>query len=171
MISEITGIIFRFAALVILQVLLLDNIELSGYINPYLYILFLILLPVETAGWLVLILGFVLGLTIDLFGHTPGMHTAACVFAAFTRKFLLKYMEPRDGYSNVFTADLKTMGVRWFTVFALVFTLTHHIFLFYAESFRLSSFFLTLFRALLSSVFTVALILFTQFLSTRSRER
>lgn len=171
MISEIYRIFLRFAVLVLLQVLLLDNIEISGFINPYLYILFLLLLPVETAGWLVLVLGFVLGLTIDLFSHTPGMHAAACVFAAFIRKFLLKFMEPRDGYSNVFVTDLKSMGLRWFLVYALIMTSVHHLFLFYAETFRWSGFFSTFFRASLSTIITVMLMFFSQFLTLRAREK
>lgn len=171
MVNEIGRIFFRFAGLVLLQVLLLDNIEISGFINPYLYILFILLLPVETAGWLVLVLGFILGMTIDLFGHTPGMHAAACVFTAFFRKFLLKYMEPRDGYSNVFVTDIKSMGIRWFLVYAVILTLVHHLFLFYAESFRFSDFFSTFFRAILSVIATVLLMLFAQFLTSRAREK
>ncbi len=171
MISEISGIFLRFIGLVFLQVLILDNIEISGYINPYLYILFLALLPFETAGWLVLLLGFVLGLTIDLFSHTPGMHAAACVFTPFSRKFLLKFMEPRDGYSYVFTPNLVSMGIRWFLVYTSILTLIHHLFLFYAESFHFSNFFLTFFRAILSFLITMILILFSQYLSSRLRER
>src|SRR3989304_8600450 len=169
MINEITGIFFRFWGLVFLQVLILDNIEISGYINPYLYILFLALLPFETAGWLVLLLGFVLGMTIDLFSHTTGMPTAACVFTAFSRKFLLKFMEPRDGYANVFTPNMTSMGIRWFLVYASILTIIHHVFLFYAESFHFSNFFQTLLRAILSFFVTIILMLFTQFLTSRLR--
>ena len=171
MAGEITGIFLRFLGLVFLQVLVLDNIEISGYVNPYLYILFLVLLPFETAGWLVLLLGFVLGLTIDLFSHTPGMHAAACVFTAFSRKFLLKFMEPRDGYSNVFTPNMISMGLRWFLVYASILTLIHHLFLFYAESFHFSNFFYTFFRAILSFLATMVLLIFSQYLTSRLRER
>ena len=69
--------IFRFIILVLVQVLVLNNIQFLGYINPYIYILFILSLPVRTPRWASLLLAFVLGLTIDIFANTPGMHASA----------------------------------------------------------------------------------------------
>jgi rod shape-determining protein MreD len=155
MVNKIISNLFRFVGLTLLQVLILDNIEISGYINPYIYILFIALLPLETPDWLVLVLGFGLGMTIDLFSGTPGMHTSATLLGAFSRKFLLKYLEPRDGYSSVETPDLKNMGIRWFLVYTGLLFLIHHLCLFYVEMFRFSEFFRTFFRAISSLFFTL----------------
>ncbi len=171
MISEVTRIILRFVGLVALQVLILDNIEISGFVNPYFYILFLALLPVEAPGWLVLLQAFVLGLTIDMFSHTPGMHASACVFTGFMRKFLLKFMEPRDGYSNIVTPSLQVMGLRWFLVYASILILIHHFFFFFAESFRFEGFFHTLLRIALSFLVTLTLVVFSQYFIFRLRDK
>ena len=74
-----------FVFLILFQVLVLNNLHLSIYLNPYAYILFILILPFETPGWLVLSLGFVLGLIMDAFCNTLGMHSVATVLLAFLR--------------------------------------------------------------------------------------
>lgn len=64
--------IIRFVLLVLAQVLILNNIQFLGYINPYIYILFIFSLPYRTPQWLILSLAFILGLTIDIFSKTWG---------------------------------------------------------------------------------------------------
>jgi rod shape-determining protein MreD len=68
MINNIITSILRFVVLILVQVLILNNIHLGGYINPYLYVLFILLLPIETPKWAVLILAFFLGLGVDIYG-------------------------------------------------------------------------------------------------------
>ena len=90
--------ILRFIVVVVFQVLVMDNVMLNGYMVPYVYLLFILLMPFETPRWIVLLSGFALGLTIDLWEHTPGMHTAATVLIAFIRPYFMSLMSPRDGY-------------------------------------------------------------------------
>ena len=75
--------IFSFILLVLVQVLVLNNIQFLGYIDPYLYILFILVLPVQMPRWFLLILAFALGITIDIFSNTLGMQAFATVFIAF----------------------------------------------------------------------------------------
>ena len=82
--------ILRFVLLVLVQVLVLNNIQFLGYLNPYLYILFILALPVRLRQWIVLLLAFVLGLTIDAFSNTMGLHAFATVFMAFFRLPIIK---------------------------------------------------------------------------------
>jgi len=81
--------IFRFIVVILFQVLIMDNVMINGYMIPYTYILFILLMPFETPRWIQLLAGFTLGLTMDLFTGTPGMHTAATVLIAFVRPYLL----------------------------------------------------------------------------------
>ena len=71
--------------LVLIQVLALNNIQFLGFLNPYIYILFILSLPVKLPNWITLLLAFVLGLTIDAFSNTMGMHAFATVLVAFLR--------------------------------------------------------------------------------------
>ena len=72
--------ILRFVVLVLIQVLVINNLQLSSYVDPFIYVLFILLLPFETPGWILLLFAFSLGLTIDMFSDTAGVHASATVF-------------------------------------------------------------------------------------------
>lgn len=163
MINPVTRNIFRMFILVLFQVLVLNNIQVSGYINPYMYVLFILLLPFETPRWLLLISGFVIGISIDLFANTPGMHTSATVFMAFLRPYVLKSLMPHDEYEQSTYPRLYYYGFIWFLKYSLVLVFLHHTFLFYVEAFRITFFFHTMLRVLLSTLFSVFLITLSQF--------
>ena len=90
----------RFTVLVLLQVLIVKNINLGRYFIFFPYILFIVLLPFNTPKPLTLILAFILGLSIDMFYDTQGMHAAACITMAFVRSFVLELFAPREGYDE-----------------------------------------------------------------------
>ncbi len=163
MIKVLPSNILRIIVLVFFQVFMLNNIQLSGFINPYFYVLFILLLPFETPGWLLLTLGFLLGLIIDLFSNTPGLHASATVFMAFLRPLVLDYFAPRDGYVPGTFPRIFHYGFGWFFQYSAILILAHHFFLFYIEVFRISDFFLTLSRVILSSIFTIFLVTISQY--------
>lgn len=152
----------QFVLLVLVQVLVLNNIQFSGYINPYLYILFILWLPVEAPKWLVMVLAFLIGFSVDLFSDTLGMHTSASIFLAFCRPGILRFLAPRDGYEANQIPNLQTMGLNWFVSYISIGTLLHHLFLFFVEVFRFTEALSTIGRTLASSIFTLLLILLTQ---------
>ncbi len=155
--------LISFTVLVFLQVFILNNIQFSGYINPYIYILFIIALPFETPNWALLILAFILGLTVDLFSSTIGMHCSATVFMAFIRPYVLKVISPRDGYESETLPQLKYYGASWFIRYSAILIFAHHFVLFYVEVFRLTNFFTTFVRVVLSSIFTIIVVLISQY--------
>lgn len=163
MINSVLRFVLIFILLILLQVLLFDNIQFSGYINPYIYIMFILLLPFEIPAWLLLILSFILGLTIDLFSGSPGMHSSATILAGFVRPYVLRVISPRDGYESGSDPSMMTYGFRWFLIYAVIIVLVHHAALFYLEVFRFAGFFRTLLRVLLSSVFSVSFILLLEY--------
>ncbi len=162
MISKVARYTFQFLLLILFQGLILNNIQLNGYINPYLYVLFILILPIETNKWVVLLLGFILGLSVDVFTSTMGMHTCATLVLAFSRVYLLRLMAPRGGYEFNATPTVSSMGVLWYLMYTSVLVFIHHLFLFYIEVFKFSQFFHTFFRLSLSFVFTLVLILIVQ---------
>jgi rod shape-determining protein MreD len=159
--------VFRFGLifilLVLLQVLLFNNIQFSGYVNPYVYIMFILLLPVEIPAWLLLLLSFALGLIIDFFTVSPGMHTFATVLAGFVRPYVLRIVSPRDGYEPGANLSMLKYGFRWFLTYTLLIVLIHHTTLFYLEVFRFAGFFRTLLRVLLSTLFSMTFILLIEY--------
>jgi rod shape-determining protein MreD len=171
MINTIIKYSVLFILLVLFQGLILNNIEMGGYINPFLYVLFILVLPFETPNWLVLILGFALGICIDSFTSTLGMHTSATVFMAFARIYTLKLIRPRDGYDFNTTPSLQHMGLIWFLIYTSVLVLLHHFFLFYIESFKFSQFFATLGRVILSTIFSIVLVFIVQLFNYKPPNR
>lgn len=157
-------LIIRFVLLVLFQVLVLNNIRLGGYINPYLYVMFVLLLPYETPGWLLLVSSFLLGYAVDTFANTPGMHTAATVFIAFCRPLIIQIVVPKQANEPESYPSLASMGFQLFLTYSLILVFIHHIFLFLLEVFRFTDFFVTLFRAGISTAFTLLLIILTQYI-------
>lgn len=167
--GNIPAIILRFIFLVLLQVLVLNNIQLNGYLNPFLYVLFILMLPFSTPKWLVILLSFILGITIDLFTNTGGIHAFSSVLMGFVRHPVLKLIAPREGYDVKHVPTLQEFGFSWFFSYAGILVLVHHTSYFFLEVFRLSSFFHTLSRVILSLFFSLTLIFISQFFYSKRK--
>ena len=170
MTSNIFKNIFRFVFLILLQGIILNEVKVwQGFMIPYLYIMAILMLPFKTPGWLLLLIAFACGICIDSFNNTLGLHTSACLVLAFARPFLLKTIAPREGYESTDQPTVQDMGLTWFISYAAILTFVHHSWLFYLEIGRFSSFFTTLFRIFLSSIFTVTLMVISQYFIFKSR--
>ena len=156
--------VIRFFFLVFLQVLILNNINLGGYINPYFYIYFILLLPFGAPRWLLLISAFILGLSIDIFTNTIGLNAAACVVMAFFRPFVISAISTGPESLIGDTPSLRNQGIKWFLYYSIILVLIHHSVLFYLEIFRFSEFTVTFIRVLLSSAFTMVLVLISEYM-------
>ena len=164
MINRILRYALIFVLLLLLQQFVFNNIQFSGYVNPYVYIMFIMLLPFEISSWLLLVLSFFTGFAVDLFTGTPGMHTSATVMAGFARPYVLRVISPREGYEASSEPSLFVYGFKWWLLYTLLIVFIHHLFLFYLEVFRLTDFFNTFLRVLLSTVFTVTFILLLDYI-------
>ncbi len=163
--------IIRFIILIPLQVLVLDKINLGGYINPYLYVFFILLLPFETPGWLLLLSSFTMGFMIDLFSGTPGMHAAASTFMAFLRPMVIRSIGANKEFETGMQPSIRDLGFQWFFTYSLILIFFHHLALFMIEVFRFTRFFDTLQRTVLSTLFTLVLVIIVQFIFMRTTTR
>lgn len=149
--------VFRFILLVFLQVILFNNINFLGYVNPYVYIIFIALFPVKNNRIIIIFLSFLLGLCIDMFSDTGGIHAAACVFIAYIRPVILKF-----SFGMVYehqTIKFNTVDFGEKLTYITILTLIHHFVMFSLEMFSISNITLTLQRTLFSSIFTILLII------------
>ncbi len=158
--------IVRFIILVLLQVLVLNNIQFLGFVNPYIYILFILSLPVRTARWVSLLLAFGLGLTIDIFSNTPGMHSSATVLIAFLRNGIINLFINIDEGNNP-TPSYHSFSVATYVKYVIFMVLIHHGALFFLEAFSFVHFWLMLAKISLSSTITILLILGIQSLNKK----
>lgn len=167
MLNDIVKYSGIFVLLLLIQILVMNNIGFSGYVNPYIYLLFIILLPLEIPAWLLLIIAFFTGLTVDLFTATAGLHTSATVAVAFVRPYILRVIAPREGYDLGDEPGIRTKGFRWFIIYVVLIVFIHHFTLFYVEVFRLKHFLHTLLKVILSSLFSILFIVIIQVLLIR----
>ncbi|MGB3344015.1 MAG: rod shape-determining protein MreD [Aequorivita sp.] len=146
----------RFVILVFVQVFLLNNINLGGYINPYIYILFILLYPLNGNRSLLIFLSFLLGLSVDIFEDSGGVHAAACAFIAYIRPVVLKYS---FGISYEYNSvNLKKAApVERFTYITSM-VVFHHFVMFTLEIFSFEHILLLIKSTLFSALFTVILI-------------
>ncbi|MEM1319301.1 MAG: rod shape-determining protein MreD [Bacteroidota bacterium] len=137
--STVLANTLRFLGLVFLQVLVLKRFSLGwenfNYFNIFLYPLFIMLLPLRIPHSLLVGLGFVLGIGIDIFYDSPGVHASAGVFTAFIRPFVLSFMEPRGGYNVNHTPTKARFGLSWFLIYSSVLMFAHLFFYFSVEAF------------------------------------
>jgi rod shape-determining protein MreD len=155
-----------FIALVLVQVLIFNQVHLGGYINPFIYILFIMLLPVNTPRYLLLFAGFFLGLAIDVFSNSLGIHAAATVLIAYIRPFVIRSISNREEDRHEFPG-MKQNSFSWFLYYTIIMVFSHHIIFFYLEFFTFTHFLTTLLRVALSSMFSVFIIVLSQFLIFR----
>ncbi|MEC3905582.1 rod shape-determining protein MreD [Tamlana sp. 2201CG12-4] len=145
----------RFIALIALQVLILNHIDFLGYINPYIYILFIALYPIKNRRVVFIVLSFLLGIIIDVFLDTGGIHAAASVCIAYARPVILK-----TSFGTVYehqTIKFNTVDFGSKLTYFTLLTVIHHLILFSLEIFSISRIILVLQKTLFSSIFTIFL--------------
>lgn len=151
---QVTNIL-RFIILVLAQILICNNINFLGYINPYIYVLFILLYPINNNRMLFLFWSFLIGLSIDMFSDSGGINAAACVTIAFVRPAILKFcFGAVYEHQTVKFSDIDF--VQRLTYFTLMVGI-HHIVLFTLEIFNFSYILLILKKTLFSGIFTIVL--------------
>lgn len=158
----------RFIALLLVQVVVCNNINFLGYINPYIYIVFIFLFPIRDSRIVLLLISFLLGMLVDMFSDSGGVHSAAAVTLAYARPLLLKmsfgmlYEHQSVKFSNTDIGSLITyVGLG---------TLLHHFILFSLEVFNISNILLILKKTLFSGIFTIILSILIIVLFSRNKK-
>ena len=163
--------IIRFIVLVLLQVALFKNIGYYNVAAAFPYILIVFLLPIGIPNLFLFILAFLTGLTIDAFYDSVGLHAASCVALVLYRIFFHKVTLEVKMKESFNTPALGAMGTKWFLSYVFFGTLIHHLTLFLLETFSFSNFFYTLASIILSSIFTVCIILLMSLLVYKRKSR
>lgn len=159
----------RFLILISLQIFLLNKMNFFGYVNPFVYVLFIILLPFQTNKLLILLFAFLTGFTIDFFSNTPGLHSSATLIMAFARPGLLRVFFGKIEYTQNEEPGITKLGFFGFFRYAFVLVLIHHFSLFFLEILSFSKILLILKNTIISGLMTILLIYIYLLLFTRNK--
>ena len=145
--------IVRFIFLLAAQIVIFNNIDLFGYINPYPYILFILLYPVNSNRAGLLLVSFLLGLTVDLFTNSGGIHATSCLILAYIRPYFFKFAFGLSYEYQTIKINERLSPERF--TFILISILTHHFILFMLEYFKFTFILDALLRTIFTTIFTL----------------
>lgn len=159
--------IIRFIVLVLLQVLIFNNIKLFGYLNPFVYILFIILYPINSNKSLLLLLSFFLGLLLDSFSDTGGIHATACVLIAYIRPLFFRFSFGVSYEYQTIRVSEKVNSERISFILLMVFV--HHLIIYLLELSRFGMLLDILLKTVLNTIFTSFICILSFYLIKPSR--
>jgi rod shape-determining protein MreD len=167
--SSLIRNIFRFALFLLVQVYVLNRVpHLHRFITPSIYFLFILWVPFSVSNRVLLFIAFALGLTLDYFTMTPGLHAAACLLIAYVRPFLIGVLTPRDS-SEFNYREPSPLAMQWapYSVYVVVLTFLHHFFLQFLEWLSVGSFWEFIAHVIASTAVSLLLIFTIELLFSR----
>lgn len=148
----------RFAVLLFVQVLLVNNLQFLGVCHPYIYVLSLLLLPPVLLRWADMLIGAGVGLLVDIFCNSLGVHTAACVLVMYLRPRLVNlYVADLDRFDK--EISIASIGLLNFVQYALLLIVIHHTMVFFLTAWSMQHFWFTLLETAVSTLMTFALVM------------
>ena len=161
--------IIRFFFILFVQVFILKKIPpLHQFVVPYFYFIFILWLPFKTRRYVVLLAGFFVGFTVDMFYKTPGLHTAASVLIAYLRPFVINLLLPKEAteWGNE-EPNRSSMGSLPFATYVILLTLFHNTYLIFLEWMQFGSFLYFMGKLFATSLVSLLLIMITELLVNR----
>ena len=159
----------QFFSFIALQIFLVQYLVLFNTGFCFIYIAFLLFLPIQLPPVILLLMGFTTGITIDTFYDTAGIHAGACVLLTYVRPYVLRFLTPRDDYDANDSVNVRLMGWGWFVTYALVLIFLHHLLLFFLELGGFKTVGFTLLKVVASTLYTFTVVVILQLLFFSAR--
>ncbi len=160
--------IIRFIGLVLVQCLILKRIDLSfgefDYFRIIIFHVFILMLPLNTPRWAVILLAFFIGISVDMFYDSPGVHASAAVFTAYVRKPVLQFLEPQGGYNINEIPSLHYFDFSWILIYTSILTFAQLIWYFSMDAFSFVYFFDIILSTIFSFIISVIILVIYQFI-------
>lgn len=158
-----------FAVYLLAQVMLFRQLILFDTAFCFVYVAFILLLPIETNSLALMLIAFFLGFFVDVFYDSLGLHALSLVLVAYFRNYWLATITPQGGYDAGEGPTLAVNGVQWFMVYTIPLVFLHHAVLFFTEAGGFGIFWFTLSKVMTSLTFTMSIILLLQYFTFRRR--
>ncbi|MEL7144945.1 MAG: hypothetical protein AAFO69_01150 [Bacteroidota bacterium] len=168
--KSVVTYLLSFLAYVLIQAALLNQLVIANSIFCFFYVGFILLLPLGSSRMLQLILGFLSGFVVDVFGDSIGVHMIACTFIMFVRPLWLQIVL---GDIKEMTGFINISGVTIFRLFVFLgpLLLIHHFLIFYLDAIGTDFSFSIILKTLLSAIFTFIVLLIIQLFITNLSKR
>lgn len=150
--------ILLFLVSVLLQIFLLDNLSISIYLSPLVYITFIALLPMETPPIVMLLSGLLMGLTMDWSMGLEGINTATTLLATQSRSMLLGMAAGKESVREGGVPTVWRLGNYSFMLYLMLFVGVHHLSFFLLESLSWSLLPYTLIRFVVSWIVSICFV-------------
>jgi len=171
MIDKLPRYALIFVLLMLSQVLVFNHVHIAGFLNAFPYVLFILLLPSDINRALLLLIAFTMGISVDIFSDSGGIHAAACVPIAYMRNVMLGSTTSLESKNDSFEPNLHYFGLRPYLTYAGVLLFVHHSIVFFLEVFEFSHFFTTLFKIIGSTAFSLLFIVLIQYIFFKKKEK
>lgn len=161
--QTVIRLVLTFVIYLILQIVVIRNFVLFDVAFCFIYIACILLLPNEIASTWVILIAFLIGLLVDIFYNTAGVHASACVLVGFARSYIIKFLFPTKGLDTEIVITLQDMGGERFVRYVAILTFLHHTMLFFVEAGSFQFFLITLLKVICSVLFTTFMIVILQY--------
>jgi len=168
--SEILKHTFRLLLLLFFQVTVFNHIGLHGVLNPFIYVFFIIMLPLSTPAGLLMFIAFASGWLVDIFSNTGGMHAFASTLVAFVRPFWVTTTIPRTAYDDLQNISFRDVEFGQFLTYSTFLILVHQLALYSIEALTITAFFSILLKAVLGTLITSLLVIGLRYIDIRPRK-
>ncbi len=159
--------IARFLVLILTQIVLLNQIEISVFFNPIIVVFLVLAFPFDMPKWFALLLSFIMGLIVDAFMNTPGITSFALVTTAYFRPFVLQIIQPRGSYQSSDRPNVDSLGWNWYIKYSVVLTVLFHLVYFIILGLGHDNALISLLKTIISAIFTIVLIFLLQLFTLR----
>jgi hypothetical protein len=163
--------VISFFIYLLYQVLILKNIVLFNTAFCFLYVAYLLFLPVESNRLFLMFAGFIMGFAVDIFYDSLGLHAFSCVLIMYVRNYWLSLITPQGGYDSSATPSIAINGMQWFLMYTIPLVFLHHSVLFFIEAGGFGMFWFTLWKIITTTIFTTLVTVVVQFLFPSGRYR
>lgn len=168
--NQIISVILYFFLFLGMQILIFRNVVFFNTAFCFIYIGFILMLPLEIPPLLAMAIAFVFGVNIDIFYSTIGIHAASSVLIAYMRPYIVNALTPAGGYDASVEISVSSLGVRWIVTYAFVLIFIHHFALFSIEAWGFALFSNILVKAIFSTLFTLTVFILFQYLFNSGRK-
>ena len=161
--QTVIKLVLTFVIYLVLQIVVLRNFVFFDVAFCFVYIACILLIPDEIDPIWVILISFLIGLFVDIFYNTAGVHASASVMIGYLRGYIIKFLFPTKGVENDVTISLKEMGGERFIRYVAILTIIHHSLLFFVEAGGFQFFLITVLKIICSVIFTMFLIIILQY--------